>query len=64
VTGFPHEIRAILRVSMWLNRKRTERQNTPAQKRTALTDATLRSDYHAMRQLIDTGADLNKFDDF
>jgi hypothetical protein len=49
---------------MWLNRKRTERQNTPAQKRTALTDATLRSDYHAMRQLIDTGADLNKFDDF
>ena len=48
---------------MWLNPKKTERQNTPAQKLTALTDAVLRSDYDAMRQVVATGADLNEFDD-
>jgi ankyrin repeat protein len=48
---------------MWLNPKRTERQNPPADKRTALTDAVLRSDYDAMRQIVASGAGLNEFDD-
>jgi len=49
---------------MWLNRKKTKRQNSLAQKRTALTDAVLRSDYYALRQIVASGADPNEFDDF
>src|SRR5580693_334947 len=48
---------------MWLNRKRTERQNPLAQKRTALTDAVLRSDYQTLRQIVASGANPNEFDD-
>ena len=49
---------------MWLNCKKTERQNTLAQKRTALTDAVLGSDYDDLRQIVASGADPNEFDDF
>jgi ankyrin repeat protein len=50
---------------MWLNRRKTEQQTTVRiQKHTALTEAVLRSDYDAMRQIIARGADLNEFDDF
>jgi ankyrin repeat protein len=50
---------------MWLNRKKTEQRTAVRiQKHTALTDAVLRSDYDAMRQIIAGGADLNEFDDF
>jgi ankyrin repeat protein len=48
---------------MWFNRKKPERQKAAqSQKRAALSDAVLRSDYDAMRQSIAAGADLNEFD--
>ena len=47
------------------NPRKTEQQGTTGvQKHTALTDAVLRSDYAAKRQIISAGADLNEFDDF
>ena len=49
---------------MWLNRKKTECPNALAQKRTALADAVLCSDYGALRQIVASGADPNEFDDF
>ena len=50
---------------MWLNRRKTEQQTTVRiRKHTALTEAVLRSDHDAMRQIIATGADQNEFDDF
>jgi ankyrin repeat protein len=46
-------------------RWKSERRNAVRiQKHTALTDAVLRSDYDAMRQVIAAGADLNESDDF
>jgi ankyrin repeat protein len=49
---------------MWFKRKKTEAKSAArSQKKTALSEAVLRSDYDAMRQIIAAGADLNEFDD-
>jgi ankyrin repeat protein len=50
---------------MWPIRRKTEQQNAVRiQKHTALTDAVLRSDYDAVRQIVAAGAELDEFDDF
>jgi ankyrin repeat protein len=65
LSEFRIRTRAILQVSMWPNRTKTEQQKTVRiQKHTALTDPVLRSDYDEVRTLIAAGADPNEFDDF
>jgi uncharacterized protein len=50
---------------MWLSRRKTdERKAVSIQKHAVLTEAVLRSDYAAMRQIVAAGADLNVVDDF
>jgi ankyrin repeat protein len=50
---------------MWPKRRKIDEQKAAfIQRHTALTEAVLRSDYAAMRQIVTAGADLNEFDDF
>lgn len=50
---------------MWPIRGKTdERKTVHIQEHTALTEAVLRSDHDAIRQIIAAGADPNEFDDF
>ena len=49
---------------MGLFRKKHERPTVVTQKHTPLTEAVLRSDYSAMREIAAAGANLNEVDDY
>ena len=49
---------------MGLFRKKHERPNVVIQKHTPLTEAVLRSDYSARRELAAAGANPNEIDDY